>query len=93
MIRDCSQGKHDPTLSNEKNVYDNNERRRSKKFRRGNSDRSFPANYLDMNKVSELQREEYWEDQILNEFELDDDRELPPEDFRNVVCDMLAKEP
>lgn len=80
-------------MSNEKNVYDNNERRRSKKFRRGNSNRSLTANYLDMNTVSDLQREEYWEDQILNEFELEDDRELPQEDSRNVVCDMLAKEP
>ena len=84
---------HDPSLSNEKHLYDNNERRRSKKFRRDDSNRSFPANYLDINNVSELQREEYWEDKILNEFELEDDGDLPPEDSRNVVCDMLAKEP
>ena len=40
-----------------------------------------------------MERNEYWEQRILNEFELEDDQEDTPENSRNSVYDMLSKEP
>ena len=41
----------------------------------------------------ELHRIDYWEKQILDEFELDDDNQLDEEDLRDFIGDILAKEP
>ena len=46
-----------------------------------------------MTHPSQLQREEYWDKQILDEFELEDDDQLREEDFRRLIGDILAKEP
>ena len=40
-----------------------------------------------------MERNEYWEQRILNEFELEDDQEDIPENSRNSIYDMLSKEP
>ena len=42
---------------------------------------------------SEMQKENYWEQQILNEFELEDDQELGEEDLHSVIGDILANDP
>ena len=84
---------HDQNNPDEREVYNNKERKRNKKLRRGDSNPSVSANYHAKNNLSELQREDYWEKKILNEFELEDDRELDNEDSRNKICEMLAKEP
>ena len=46
-----------------------------------------------MTHSSQLQREEYWDKQILDEFELEDDEQLHEDDFRRVIGGILAKEP
>ena len=84
---------HDQNNPDEREFYNHKERKRNKNFRRGDSNPSVSANYLAKNSLSELQREEHWEENILNEFELGDDRELDNEDSRNKICEMLAKEP
>ena len=40
-----------------------------------------------------MERNEYWEQRILNEFELEDDQEDTPENSRSSIYDMLSKEP
>ena len=84
---------HDQNNPDERDVYNNKERKRNKKLRRGDSNPLVSANYFAKNDLSESQREEHWEETILNEFELEDDRELDNEDSRNKIWEMLAKEP
>lgn len=50
--------------------------------------RNLPTEY-----ESEMQKENYWEQQILNEFELEDDQELGEEDLHSVIGDILANNP
>ena len=84
---------HDQNNLDEREVYNKKERKRNKNLRRGDSNLSVSANYIAKNNLSELQREEHWEKHILNEFELEDDRELENEDSSNIICEILAKEP
>ena len=69
------------------------EDRRNKRFRKVDSNRSIPSRYLNMTNSSQLQREDYWEKQILDEFELEDDDQRHGVDVREIIGDILAKEP
>ena len=51
------------------------------------------SGYLPTKYESEMQKENYWEQQILNEFELEDDQELGEEDLHSVIGDILANDP
>ena len=51
------------------------------------------SSYLPTKYESEMQKENYWEQQILNEFELEDDQELGEEDLHSVIGDILANDP
>ena len=72
-------------------------------LRRGDSSTSFfreagyglatTSRYLPTEYESEMQKENYWEQQILNEFELEDDQELGEEDLHSVIGDILANDP
>ena len=72
-------------------------------FKRGDSRTSFfreagsrvetTSSYLPTKYESEMQKENYWEQQILNEFELEDDQELGEEDLHSVIGDILANDP
>ena len=73
-------------------------------FKRGDSRTSFfreagssglvtTSSYLPTKYESEMQKESYWEQQILNEFELEDDQELGEEDLHSVIGDILANDP
>ena len=42
---------------------------------------------------SQWQREKYWEKQILDEFELEDEYHRHEDDIGEIVADILAKEP
>jgi hypothetical protein len=46
-----------------------------------------------MTNSSQLQREEYWEKKILDEFELEDEDHRHGEDIREIIGDILAQEP
>ena len=73
-------------------------------FKRGDSRTSFfreagssglvtTSSYLPTKYESEMQKENYWEQQILNEFEFEDDQELGEEDLHSVIGDILANDP
>ena len=68
-------------------------RRRSKNFRRDDSNRSILKHHIATNDLSEMERNEYWEQHILNQFELKEDQEDTPEHSRNSVYEMLSKDP
>ena len=68
-------------------------RRRSNKFRRDDSNRSILKNHNAINDLSEIERNEYWEQHILSQFELEEDQVDTPEHTRNSVYDMLSKDP
>ena len=51
------------------------------------------SSYSPIEYESEMQKENYWEQQILNEFELEDDQELGEEDLHSVIGDILANDP
>ena len=66
---------------------------RSSFFREAGSGRIVTSSYLSTKYESEMQKENYWEQQILNEFELEDDQELGEEDLHSVIGDILANDP
>ena len=62
-------------------------------FREAGSGRIVTSSNLPTEYESEMQKENYWERQILNEFELEDDQELGEEDLHSVIGDILANDP
>ena len=62
-------------------------------FREAGSGVVTTSTYLPTKYKSEMQKENYWEQQILNEFELEDDQELGEEDLHSVIGDILANDP
>ena len=68
-------------------------RRRSNKFRRDDSNRSILKNHIAINDLSEMERNEYWEQHILDKFELEEEQEDTPENSRISVYDLLSKDP
>ena len=62
-------------------------------FREAGTRLATTSSYLPTEYESEMQKENYWERQILNEFELEDDQELGEEDLHSVIGDILANDP
>ena len=62
-------------------------------FREAGSGRITTSRNLPTGYESEMQKENYWEQRILNEFELEDDQELGEEDLHSVIGDILANDP
>ena len=62
-------------------------------FREAGFGVAIKPSYLPKQYESELQKESYWEQHILNEFELEDDQDLGEEDLHSVIGDILANDP
>ena len=62
-------------------------------FREAGFGVAIKPSYLPKQYESELQKESYWEEHILNEFELEDDQELGEEDIQSVIGEILSNDP